>query len=592
MNIDIEKQAIGAVRDFCVNNPYLDPELNENDRSLVWDGFINIFYNADNSREVDEFLGRVAVQVKGKKVSNYQLNNTFKFPVKIADIRAYLRGGGCLYFVVVMSVTNNTLYRHLFYYEFYQKEMRYLLEKYGNQKTRTIEFKKFPSDHIEQANLLLNYSKTYKEGSLFVRSDTSMSESQRKELKSLKFNYISVEVDSNKLHPPFHYITKGTHNLFGTFEDESPSFFPVDQVSNITISGKDFCNIGAGTTFYFDKVKKIWQDGNLIYQTNPIFRITVQLDDTHSINFTIKPLRKLSEHLMVAKFIQDLVSTKILLINDNQIDLTSLSFESQELINYSEWIISIRSKLDSLGVSKDLVLQQEENSSESLIHLLHIDGKALKNHSAENQISFINVGNIRLLVEIHSKPDGVYISNFFNEEEIGQFAYRIDDEDETMYQVSKFLILDNDSIKTDNFNAEIVLNDIYKYEIYPQLLGRYNQLGLDALLVYDETSNLQMLLFAKQLFLHMMTIFPEKDNDFLKINYFQSVFREEGSITKYTAEINRIAHDHSKDHTTLMCCNILLSEITEAKKHFEKLDSKSELDGWPIMNLLPSEVSE
>ena len=30
-----------------------------------------------------------------------------------------------------------------------------------------------------------------------------------------------------------------------------------------------------------------------------------------------------------------------------------------------------------------------------------------------------------------------------------------------MYQVSKFLILDKDSIKTDNFNAEIVINDIY-----------------------------------------------------------------------------------------------------------------------------------
>ncbi len=590
MNIDIEKQAIGAVRDFCVNNPYLDPELNENDRSLVWDGFINIFYKADNNRKVEEFSGRVPVQVKGKKISNYQLEDTFKFSVKIPDIRAYFRGDGCFYFVVVMSVTNNTLCRHIFYYEFYQKDMRYLLQKYGKQKTRTIEFKKFPNGHIEQANLLLNYSKTYKDGSLFARNDTSVPESQWKDLKSLKINYVSVEVDSKKLLPPFHYLTKGTHNLFGTFEDESTSFFPVDQISNVTISEREFCSIGAGTTSYFDKVKKIWQDGNLIYQVNPVFCITFHLDDSHLINFNIKPLRKLSEHVIVAEFIKNLISTKKLLINNNHIDLTYLLFDPRELISYSEWIISIRNKLNSLGVFKDLVLQQGENASESLNQLLHIDGKALKNHTAVNQISFINVGNIRLLVEIHSKSDGVYISNFFNEEGIGQFACRIDDEDEKMYQVSKFLILDKDSIKTDNFNAEIVINDIYKYEIYPQLLDKYNQLGLDALHVYDETSDLPVLLFAKKLFLHLMTKFQEKEKDFLKINYFQSVFREEGSITQHMAEINRIMLDHSKDYTMLMCCNILLSEITEAKKHLEKLDSEIRLNEWPIMNLLPSDA--
>lgn len=82
MNIDIEKQAIGAVRDFCVNNPYLDPELNENDRSLVWDGFINIFYKADNNRKVEEFSGRVPVQVKGKKYLIINLKTLLNFLLK------------------------------------------------------------------------------------------------------------------------------------------------------------------------------------------------------------------------------------------------------------------------------------------------------------------------------------------------------------------------------------------------------------------------------------------------------------------------------------------------------------------------------
>ncbi len=590
MSIDIEKQAIGAVRDFCVNNPYLDPELNENDRSLVWDGFINIFYKADNNRKVEEFLGRVPVQVKGKEVSNHQLVNTFKFPVKIADIRAYLRGDGCFYFVVVMSVANNTLDRQIFYYEFYQREMRYLLEKYGNQKTRTIEFKKFPNGHIEQANLLLNYIKTYKEGSLFAHSDMSVPESQRKDLKSLKINYVSVEVDSKKILPPFHYLTKGTHNLFGSFEDESPNYFPVDQISHVTIFEDEFFRIGAGKTSYFNEVKRIWQDGNLIYQVNPVFRITIHLAGSRLMNFEVGPLRKLSEHIIVAEFIQEMLLTNKLLINDYCIDLNNFSFASEEIQSYSEWIISIRRKLDSLGVYKDLVLQLGENASESLNQLLHIDGEALKNHTAENQISFINVGNIRLLVEIHSKSDGIYIRNFFDERRVFQFACCIDDKDEKMYQVSKFLILDKDSIKTDNFNAEIVLNDIYKYEIYPQILGRYNQLGLDALLAYDETTDLSVLLFAKKLFLHLMTKFPEKEYDFLKINYFQSVLREEGSIAKHEAEIKRIMLNYPNEHVMLMCCNILLSEFAEAKKHMDKIDSEIKISEWPIMNLLPSDA--
>lgn len=593
MNIDVEKQAIGAVRDFCVNNPHLDPHLNENDRSLVWDGYINIFGSPDNTRKINEFVGKVPVQVKGKKIPNFQLRNSLKYSVEISHVRAYLSGDGCFYFVVVISNVNKIISRHIFYHAFYQREMGYLLDKYGHQKTRTIEFQKFPVDHTEQANLLLNYCKTYKEGASFARVDMILPESQRNKIKNFKINYASVKGDPDNTLPPFHFLTKGTHNLFGSFDDGYP-YFPLDQVNNITMSPLETYSFGAGTTVYFDQARKIWQGGNLIYQVNPVFRITIYFDDSRSINFCIKPLCRLGEHIKIAEFIQELNSSKTLLINNRSIDLSSLlnkkSTEYKQFMSYSEWIISIKNKLDSLGVNKDLVLPEGDNKNWSQLDLLlHIDGEALQNYSAENQVTYINVGNLRILVEARSKSDGLYIRNFFSKEEMGQYACQVG-EDENKYIASRFLLLDIDAFKADNFCADVILDDVEKHEIYPQLLGKYNQLGLDSLRVYDESKDISKLLFAKKLFTHLKTKYPEAENDYLKINYFQSVLREKGSIDEHMTEIERMMLDHPNNHAMLMCCNVLLSNFAEAKKFLDKIDPETNIDKWPIMNLFPSDV--
>ncbi len=593
MTIDVEKLAVSAVRDFCVFNPYLDPQLNENDRSLIWDGFINIFGRSDNNRKVEEFVGRVPVQIKGKMISTFQLRDSIKYSVEISHIKAYLSGDGCFYFVVVISNVNKIISRHIFYHAFYQREMGFLLDKYRHQKTQTIEFQKFPVDHTEQANLLLNYCKTYKEGASFARVDMILPESQRNKIKNFKINYASVKGDSDNTLPPFHFLTKGTHNLFGSFDDGSP-YFAFDQVSNITMSPHETYSFGAGTTIFFDQARIIWQDGNLIYQVNPVFRMTVYFDGSGSIDFSVKPLHQLSEHIRVAEFIQELNSSKTLLINDRSIDLSSQLnvelAEYQQFVSYSEWIISIKNKLDSLGVYKDLILPEGDNKNwNQLDLLLHIDGEALQNYSAENQVTYINVGNLRILVEARSKSDGLYIRNFFSKEEMGQYACQVG-EDENKYIASRFLLLDIDAIKADNFCADVIFDDVEKHEIYPQLLGNYNQLGLESLRAYDETKDISKLNLARRLFEYLKAKYPQKENDFLKINYYQSILREEGSISEHVIEINRIMLDHPKNHEMLMCCNILLSDFAEAKINLDKIDSESKVDVWPIMNLMPSDA--
>ncbi len=586
MNIDIEKKAVGAVRDFCIDNPYLDPVINDLDRVVIWDGFIDIYRGINNKRKVDKFIARVPVQVKGKLFNAPEFPDLLKYPVQLSDIRAYLNGDGCVFFVVLISEINGFIKTQVYYHEFYQKSMQQLIKCYGNQKTRVVEFRLFPSGHVNQADLLLNYSRTYKAGSMFTLDSKDFDHCNLDKFNKIELQYYSVEDDQEKMLPPFHYMTKGTHTLFGEIDKEDSTHkIPLDQVSDIRIMPYEDSCIGAGTKIYFEQVRKSWYRGNLEYQLNPVFNITIHFDDSRKINLNIKPLHKLSEHVVVAEFLQDLYSSKKLIIDNTSIDLSTQAIDAKELLDYSNWILSIKTKLELLGIYDDLIVQLDNDALKQIKYLLHVDGDVLKNHSSENWMSLINIGNIKILVSSHPEADGLQIRNFFRLEE-GQFVFKPNIDIDKTYEASKFLVLNRYTVDVDNFNAEVVITDIKERDIHIELLSLYNLLGMECLLAYDMTKKPSRLRLAKELFQLLKSRFPQKENDYIKINYFQSIFREKNSIEKYISEIKRIMADHPSDSSMQMCCNILLSNFEQAKYHLSKIEKDIDVSEWPIMNLL------
>ena len=103
---DIETLAVNAVRDSIALCDYMEPYLNDNDKTPSWDGDIYIYTTPDRKKE--NLRGLIKSQIKGKEQSDLTKNSihicTFD-PIPYYDDRkhllacgeGYIKQGSCTY---------------------------------------------------------------------------------------------------------------------------------------------------------------------------------------------------------------------------------------------------------------------------------------------------------------------------------------------------------------------------------------------------------------------------------------------------------------------------------------------------------------
>ena len=81
-----EQRAITAIRAEIDKYPQLKHHLNENDKTISWDGDIFVFKTAEQTKK--DFLGKVPVQLKGTTVPDIN-KPIISFPLDVADLSNY-----------------------------------------------------------------------------------------------------------------------------------------------------------------------------------------------------------------------------------------------------------------------------------------------------------------------------------------------------------------------------------------------------------------------------------------------------------------------------------------------------------------------
>lgn len=146
----IEKKAVGAIDDRFFSFSRLRSEIDVNDKTASYDGYIEI--NDDPTGAKTGSGGRVEVQVKGRSVDVLD-ENTCSFPVDKTDLQAYLKGSGTLYFVV--QVEKGSWQTRIFYRSFPPVSCRHLLDSMKDrQDTISCEFRRFPEDEAEVMSII------------------------------------------------------------------------------------------------------------------------------------------------------------------------------------------------------------------------------------------------------------------------------------------------------------------------------------------------------------------------------------------------------------------------------------------------------
>lgn len=241
--MDIEKIATSSIQNLISRNSYLEPIINDNDKTPVWDGDIFVYKTKDFHKKNKNLIGRVPVQVKGHRVESINLESLerIKFRVDIADIQQYRMDGGVVYFVVYID--KNT--EKIFYNSLLPLDLERLIKRYDKQRTFEIEFKFLPVEDAKLADIFVDFIQNRKkqQGTLIPEilyiDDI---EKIKNQIKEFKFSYSTIESRGSI---PFKELT--TRDFYIYAEPKGiGNPIPFDKVSNAIINIQDKFKVSVG----------------------------------------------------------------------------------------------------------------------------------------------------------------------------------------------------------------------------------------------------------------------------------------------------------------------------------------------------------
>lgn len=144
----IEKRAVHEVESALLSCGTLAPDLKSNDKTLSWDGFVYVYTSEEQKKK--NLIGRVPVQIKGR---NAQCGKpTTSYPFSVADLNNYCNDMGCILFLV-----HEGKEKKIYFSSLPRSDLEPILDKFGDQQTRNIKFKEFPSDPEEIEHIFKSF---------------------------------------------------------------------------------------------------------------------------------------------------------------------------------------------------------------------------------------------------------------------------------------------------------------------------------------------------------------------------------------------------------------------------------------------------
>lgn len=161
---DIERKAVNQINDILSRCPKLIPYIAQNDKTPSWDGEIYLYSSLEKKKK--NIFGTCKVQVKGTYRSSKPtiFNKTISYPIETSDLNNYLRDGGVIYFVVLISSTSGDPYDYksykytTYYVSLLPYDIKRFLDKITpEQKTKSVTLSRFPEDPIQIENIIEDF---------------------------------------------------------------------------------------------------------------------------------------------------------------------------------------------------------------------------------------------------------------------------------------------------------------------------------------------------------------------------------------------------------------------------------------------------
>lgn len=592
-NNDIELVAVTAVKLSLIDTKYLQADISENDKTPSWDGHILIYYG--NKGNKSEMLGKVPVQVKGRKEGNHK-KNEISYSMDVSDLKNYQNDGGCLLFVVYID-PNNRMKQKIYYNTLTPIKLVGILKNIRkNQIKKSIKLKAFPYDNYKKENILRNfYRACYRQKSININDYIDIDKIGKiKNIEELR-----IPVSSSTKSEPYRALLENEIYLYAKIKDIS-TLIPVNAlpiVKNISITRE--CNVSVNNKTYYNEIKIIREiNGITICIGESLKLIFKDLEDMFKISYESSDKAR-----VLAKDLE--FNLKILESGFFKIDGEEIKVDNDKIIynNYDveKWSRNLAfakdvvKVLDILGCDEDISLddlnERDMKNLNMLIYAILYDKNLVDIGNLKNPVSYVCVGDLKfyLYFEKTNSKNKFKIYNFFDRYLYSTYCEK--NNKSNSYDVSQFVILNkNDFLTASNIDFEKIVLDFKNVKHNSITFSTANVFLLELLTAADiaEGKRKYEILKACKDFAEWIkeSSDTELEDEIKTLNLLQVYKRQRELTEEEKDELHEIIENNSKNSQFMVGAYLLLDEQKQAERHFNKMkdEDKDNFRKFPIFH--------
>lgn len=597
----IEGWAVQKIERMIDRCPRLKSNLDRADRIPFTDGSVDIYQSPAQSN--DQFVGRVAVQVKGK-IS--RLGRARTYPVRVDDLRAYEKQGGVVYFVVTMTRDGRS--PKPYYAALNPFRIAGLLRTAGGQKTKAVPFEPLPSDpvKIERIMRFIDASRVQSTSTGFdpviMENATSFSITTPVELDYTS----SVKLRQDDI--PFSLVVTTAGGLSVPLDGYMEILHEEqsEQVHDVPFRSGGH---------QYDQVRLRRHDDHTVeveLAKGASFTMTYQGPGSISMNLSLSPRGNLAARIKALEFVIAMFETNRIEIGDKTFSLGELSPRADDgeapltqMRDHLEKLRRARQALQAFGAD-ELLIEDQDLDLESIDRLDQmyrgiVLGEELQmDDSPGSRVHHVDVGRWWLIiVRTEGTSEGRWRVADLLRMKPDTYRFRmsaeVDGEEVSCPATAFETIQDRDLHKVLNLHLDDIV-DVYA-NLNSELSGYLSNRRVLALIhAADSCASRQAELLEAAERLNEWVIEQDPGSQDHKVNRWQIHKRMAGITEVERAEIRKVKWSAARgqregDDVRAFACALLLDEQEEADFILAQIKPENieEMRGWPIWKLRKSE---
>jgi len=573
----IDSIAVDTVSQEVNRHELLHPDFNKGDKQPFFDGHIFVYKKPKQTN--DNYSDRIPVQIKGREISSFSRNKCRFRPVKKAELEAYRKDSGIIFFVV--EVLKNKDDKKIFW--------KFLLPYDISKLLSSMEAKKTGSTAIVLADLAKHDLTLLCQN--FIENREKQKQVKAKtfcEIKGLDGFVISAITGlfgrGDKAlndyilaeYPLYCYAVDQNDTSFpiGNFIDDG-IYLQFQATEEVRVGDKSYGNRyfswHMSKKGYYPQFGKSWR---FLLDGQAKFSATGTLEERITdLDFLLEVIKGGEIRIGGSKF----PYTPHLLPEQNiSVREMEQKLKSFQVMKRAFEFLGINSSVDITALG-DRDFRRIFALSEHVIH-----GKECPITFKNEGVNVLGIGKYRFVVLAYQKK----IINLFSPDYPESVWAGIKMSDGTQVSISPYFFLNAEIIaKGSNFDGEVVMESIKAFPYSPAMGGEYNNLLLEAIKAIDIVpESRQVVKFSNDLADFLL---ENEENLTHRLNKMQ-IQKRFGLLGKQDAEWLLVERDRQNDPKLLCGIAILLDDTTLFDEQFAKLTRKqqTEFRKYPIMKLL------